>query len=127
MQQYQLTKQVKFTGVLSKKDWHQLSENDDIFINTTSVDNTPVSVMEAMALGLPVVSTNVGGLPYLIENEVDGLLINTNAVDEMVQQIERLLQNPSLVQNLTCMARKKVEQFDASIVKQQWNQLLKDV
>ena len=50
-----LQENVEFTGVLSKQDWHKKSEEFDIFINTTNFDNTPVSVMEAMALGLPIV------------------------------------------------------------------------
>jgi len=54
---------VTFTGVLPKAQWHQLSEKFDIFINTTNIDNMPVSIIEAMALGLPIVSTNAGGLP----------------------------------------------------------------
>ncbi|MDF1516821.1 MAG: glycosyltransferase family 4 protein, partial [Lutibacter sp.] len=53
-----LANSVTFTGVLPKEQWHQLSENYDIFINTTNIDNMPVSVLETMALGLPVVSTD---------------------------------------------------------------------
>ena len=75
IKRYQLHDSVEITGVLSKEDWHKKSEDFDIFINTTNVDNTPVSVIEAMALGLPVVSTNAGGLPYLINNGKDGILI----------------------------------------------------
>src|SRR5690606_41946312 len=56
---------VTITGELPKKDWIALAKDYNIFINTTNYDNMPVSVIEAMALGLPVVSTNVGGLPYL--------------------------------------------------------------
>ena len=59
---------ITFPGILKKEEWIDLSKDYDIFINTTNFDNMPVSVMEAMALGLPVVSTNVGGLPYLIED-----------------------------------------------------------
>ena len=55
---------VRFTGGLSKTEWIELSKDYNIFINTTNVDNTPVSVMEAMALGFPVISTNVGGVPF---------------------------------------------------------------
>jgi len=55
-----ISESITFTGVLPKKDWHKMSEDYDIFINTTTIDNTPVSVMEAMAMGLPVISTNVG-------------------------------------------------------------------
>ncbi|NPA35293.1 MAG: glycosyltransferase family 4 protein, partial [Chlorobi bacterium] len=47
VKEYQLQNSVTFTGVLSKKEWHKLSEKYDIFINTTNVDNTPVSVIEA--------------------------------------------------------------------------------
>ena len=57
---------VNFSGQLTKEEWWELASKHDIFINTTHFDNTPVSVMEAMALGLPVVSTNVGGIPYLL-------------------------------------------------------------
>src|SRR5690606_32388170 len=59
---------VSFTGLLSKQEWIALSRDFDIFINTTNFDNMPISVMEAMSLGMPVISTNVGGLPLLIEN-----------------------------------------------------------
>ena len=58
-----------------KKDWISLSYNYDIFLNTTNYDNLPVSVLEVMALGIPIVSTNAGGLKYLHNQESDGLLV----------------------------------------------------
>ena len=66
---------MNFTGKLSKQEWRDLSKDYNVFINTTNFDNTPVSVIEAMALGIPVVSTNVGGLPFLITDKVDGVLV----------------------------------------------------
>ena len=75
---YNLVTSIEITGVLSKNEWHMKSNNFDIFINTTNFDNTPISVIEAMALGLTIVSTNVGGLPYLINNGIDGILVNRN-------------------------------------------------
>ena len=118
---------VTFTGVLPKKQWHQLSENYAIFINTTNIDNMPVSVVEAMALGLPVVSTNAGGLPYLIENGVDGLLIPVKDVNKMAEAIETLLSNAEKAGELSRNARKKAEQFDENTVKMQWHKLLENV
>lgn len=116
---------INFTGKLSKEDWWKLSQDYDIFINTTHFDNTPVSVMEAMALGLPVVSTNVGGIPYLVENENTALLVNDNDVEMMVSQIERLLQDEVLVKNLSLNGRQLAETWDWKKVKVLWHNLLK--
>ena len=118
---------VTFTGVLPKEQWHHLSENYDIFINTTNIDNMPVSVLEAMALGLPVVSTNAGGLPYLIENGVDGLLIPVNDENKMAEAIEFLLSNMEKAAEISKNAREKAEQFDENSVKTPWNKLLENV
>ncbi|MEH1008518.1 glycosyltransferase family 4 protein [Winogradskyella sp. ECml5-4] len=114
--------QVNFTGKLSKVEWLALSKDSNIFINTTNFDNTPVSVIEAMALGLPIVSTNVGGLPFLITNNVDGLLVEPNNVDAMVDAIIKLDEKnrSELVNN----ARLKVENFDWSVIKPKWEALL---
>lgn len=116
---------VRFTGKLSKAEWIGLSEQCNLFINTANVDNTPVSVIEAMALGLPVVSTNVGGLPYLIEDRKEGLLVNPDDVEAMVKAIIEVQQNQDLVKTLTGNARQKVEQLDWEVVKHLWFEVLK--
>jgi len=115
---------VRFTGKLTREEWFELSNSHNIFINTTNFDNTPVSVIEAMALGLPVVSTNVGGMPFLIEHNVDGILVDPNDIDNMVNEIIRLSQDEQLVKRLTSNARNKVEQFDWNVVKTKWKGLL---
>lgn len=119
-----LNVEVEFTGRMSKKEWIKKSENFDIFINTTHFDNTPVSVMEAMALGLPVISTNVGGIPYLIEHNYDALLVEDGNVNQMVNSITELIENSMKSQNIAQNARKKVEKFDWNIVKEQWELIL---
>lgn len=116
---------INFTGKLSKSEWIMLSKDCNIFINTTNFDNTPVSVIEAMALGLPVVSTNVGGMPYLIEDGITGLLVPPNNSEAMIKAIEKLISNPALAATISLNARKQVEAFDWDIVKHQWLKLLK--
>jgi glycosyltransferase involved in cell wall biosynthesis len=118
---------LKFTGKLSKEEWLKLSEEYDIFINTTNFDNHPVSVIEAMALGLPVVSTNVGGLPFLIENNKDGILVNPGNKEEFVNSIEKLISDNKLATDLAVNARKKVEEFDWEVVKLKWFDLIDSV
>jgi len=115
---------VRFTGKLSKPEWTKLSTEYDIFINTTHFDNTPVSVMEAMALGLPVVSTNVGGIPYLLENRKTAMLINDNDVDAMASAVKELIFDDSLSNQIIGNALSLVEKFDWSFVKTKWNEIL---
>jgi len=111
---------VVFTGKLSKAEWILLSQDYTVFINTTNVDNMPVSVIEAMALGLPVVSTNVGGLPFLIAHEEDGILVNPNREDEFVEAIKKLQSHPENTYKMILNARNKVEDYNWNIVKKLW-------
>ncbi|WP_439151528.1 glycosyltransferase family 4 protein [Winogradskyella sp.] len=121
-QQYNL--EVKFTGKLSKRQWIETAKDFNIFINTTNFDNTPVSIIEAMALGLPIVSTNAGGLPYLISDLEDGLLVPVNNASAMVDAIKLIAANETLRQKLIRNARQKAESFDWNMVKAKWISLL---
>ena len=120
---FNLEDSTEFTNVLPKKEWHEISKRYDIFINTTNFDNTPISVIEAMALGLTVVSTNVGGMPFLIQNNKDGILVEKNNEELMTKAIIDIIDKNST--NLAINARQKVETFDWSIVKDKWKEILK--
>jgi len=122
---YNLKESVEITGVLPKKEWLKKSEAYDIFINTTNFDNTPVSIMEAMALGFPIVSTNAGGLPFLISDKKDGILVAKNDAKQMAKEIDNLIKNPLFAKELATNAHKKAISFDWQTVKNQWFELLK--
>ena len=115
---------VNFTGQLAKEDWWKLASEHDIFINTTHFDNTPVSVMEAMTLGLPVVSTNVGGIPFLLSDNENALLVDDNDTKAMVESVQKLIENPEKAIFLANNARNFIEQMDWQVVKKQWADLL---
>lgn len=115
---------VVFTGKLTKEEWISLSKNYTLFLNTTNFDNMPVSVIEAMALGLPVVSTNVGGLPFLIKHKEDGLLVEKENVAGFVAAIKGIVNAPKEVEIMASNARKKVETLDWEIVKMKWFKVL---
>ena len=115
---------VHFTGKLKKNEWHQLSEKCDIFLNTSAVDNTPVSIIEAMALGLPVVSSKVGGIPFLIDDEVDGVLFENRNLQNFTNRTIDLLENRLDSTIISIKARKKVEKFDWKNVKKLWLNIL---
>jgi len=96
----------------------------DIFLNTSSVDNTPVSVLEALACGMCVISTDVGGIPYLLEHERDALLVPANNPQAMAAAVRRVLTEDGLAERLSRNGRDKAERYDWPIVVRQWEELL---
>jgi glycosyltransferase involved in cell wall biosynthesis len=115
---------VTCTGPIPKGEVpHRLHEGD-IFLNTTRVDNTPVSVLEAMACGLCVISTNVGGIPYILKDDHDALLVPSGDHAAMAKAVQRLLTEEGLAERLSRNARRKVEQYDWSNIFPTWERLL---
>ena len=115
---------VNFTGKLTKTEWIAFSRDYNVFINTTNFDNMPVSVIEAMALGFPVVSTNVGGMPYLIDDGEDGLLVAPNDKMAMTDAICLLFEDVVRTEARVVRAREKVEGFDWKQIKSLWEEVL---
>lgn len=111
-------------GRLPKREWIEMSKEYDCFINTTNIDNTPISVMEAMALGMPVISTDVGGIPYIIDHEINGILVSEGDVENMANSILSLKNDSLLCQKLSLQARKKAESWDWEEIKKKWADLL---
>jgi len=115
---------VEFTGAVAKTAVPEWINRGDIFLNTTTVDNSPVSVLEAMACGACIVSTWVGGIPYLVRNGEEGLLVEPRNSDAMAEAVERVLRDRALAGRLSRAARAQVEACDWSVVLPQWRELL---
>jgi len=122
--EFGLQEKVVFTGKLSKAEWHTLADEYSIFINTTNFDNMPVSVMEAMALGIPVISTNVGGIPFLLDHNETALLVDKGDTEAMVKSICHLIENPTVAETLSKTGRHYIEGFDWEVIKHRWQDLL---
>ena len=95
----------------------------DIFINTSHVDNMPVAVLEGGALGLPVVSTTVGGITHLLKDGETALLTSDGDVEAMVAAIQRLLRDPDLAGRLSTAGRRLAERSSWEQVRPQWEAL----
>jgi glycosyltransferase involved in cell wall biosynthesis len=118
---------VAFTGAVAKRDVPGRLSQADIFLNTSNFDNTPVSVLEALACGLPVVSTNVGGIPYLLEDGRTALLVPPADAEAMSGAVTRLLRQPDLAANLSRNGLQLVKMFDWTVVLPRWEKLLEGV
>ena len=118
-----VSERIEIPGSVPKSEVPERLNAGDIFLNTTNVDNTPISVLEAMACGLCVVSTNVGGMPYLLEHDQDGLLVPPSDAYAMAAAVRRILTEPGLAERLSTNARKKAERFNWSMILPQWERL----
>jgi colanic acid/amylovoran biosynthesis glycosyltransferase len=119
-----LSENVEFTGRISHKDWAKKSIDYDIFINTTNIDNMPLSVLQAMSLGLPVISTNAGGMEFLIEDGINGFKVNVDSDLEMANKIDFLLRNQHLLQSVTEKAMEELKLYSWETVLPRWKEIL---
>ncbi len=111
---------VDLLGHISQAELRKHLSEGDIFISTTNVDNQPRSVMEAMACGLPVVSTDVGGVPFLIDDRVHGLLVPPRDPDAMAAAVLELLDDPALALGLADRAIELVRGFSWQVSRHKW-------
>jgi len=116
---------VHIHGPVPKGEVGQWLNRADIFLNTPTVDNTPVTVLEALACGLCVVSTNVGGLRHLLRHEYDALLAPGGDAESIAAAVRRVLLEPPLAQQLSRNGRKTAEQFAWSRTLPMWDQVLR--
>lgn len=123
-QELGVLEKIHFPGAVPNTEVPAWLNSGDVFINTTNKDNTPVSVIEAMACGLCVISTDVGGIPYLLMNENNALLVPANNAKAMAAAIERILSSPDLTQKISMQARITAIHFDWEKVWPQWENLL---
>jgi glycosyltransferase involved in cell wall biosynthesis len=118
---------VRFPGFLDMEAKTREGNSADIFLNTNNIDNMPVSVIEACAMGLPVIATNVGGIPDLLIDGETGLLVPHDDVQAMVKAIYRLLNEPGLAGRLSTNGRQLAERVSWEQVYPQWERILADV
>ena len=102
---------VRFLGVRS--DIPDLLRAADVFVFPSRWEGNPLSVMEAMAAGLPVIATAVGGVPELVEEGASGILVPNEDLHGLVAAMQRMAQDPNLRRQMGQAARQRaVERFD---------------
>ena len=100
---------VRFLGPLDRDDVLTLFRAADASLLTSSWENFPHTVVEALAVGTPVIATAVGGVPELVRDGENGLLVPAGDGDALAAAIRRLLDEPGLRERLAAAAAPSVE------------------
>ena len=98
---------VRFAGKVTTDEMAQLLDEADVLLNSSNIDNMPLSLIEAQAAGVPVVTTNSGGIPWLVKDGETGLLVEPDDDAGLAAAALRMLDDPDLVVRVTTTAREE--------------------
>lgn len=107
----QLFKNVQITGSMDKADLFKFISAADLFVLNTGYEGFSHQLLEVLALGTPIVTTNVGGNPELIRDNENGLLVNYEDKKEIKDAIRKILNDKELADKLVKNGKKSVEEF----------------
>lgn len=115
---------VKITGPVDNNELFEFYQRHEIFLNTTSYESFGLAVMEAAACGIPIVSANVGEIPYIWNDHENIMIVETMKPKAFSSAIVQLLDSPELYCRISINARHRAEQYDWELIKGKWLQLL---
>lgn len=116
-----------YKGCLTKDEWFKLSQDYDIYLSTTNIDNAPVSMLEAYNLGMLVASTNVGGIPFIAEHNKTALLFDPGDFLSASKIIYEVLQDQNKARCICKEGYNYGKKFRLSNVINDWFRLLDNI
>lgn len=111
---------VEFTGQVDRDEILALYRSADALLNPTTVDNMPNSVLEALASGVAVVSTDAGGVPHVVTHGETALLCPVGDAPAMAASLVRLYREPELRSRLEDAGLEHAQQFSWPRVRERW-------
>jgi glycosyltransferase involved in cell wall biosynthesis len=111
---------VTFVGAVQPDHIYRYYADADVYVQTPSIDNMPGSVIEAFASGVPVVSTDVGGVPSILTNDEHGLLAPDNDAEAVASCVCRLVAGPEQAQRMAAAARQTCDAYAWTRVRTDW-------
>jgi glycosyltransferase involved in cell wall biosynthesis len=111
---------VTFAGRVPPSEIHRYYADADIYVQTPAIDNMPLSILEAFASGLPVVSTNVGGVPAMLTDGVHGRLAPPDDDQAVAAHVMALLDSPASARQLAAAARETCALYEWPVARKGW-------
>ena len=118
-----ITSRVRFAGRLNVQEMAELYRTADVMLNASRVDNMPNALLEAMSVGVPIVTTDAGGIPFIVQDLQTAMLVSIGDPDAMAEAAQRLLSDETLYRRLQENGHKEVKRYQWSAVKDQWLEL----
>lgn len=113
-------KNTEFLGRIGQNEMPEIYDKADVYLNSSTVDNMPLSFIEAFSCGLPIVSTDAGGIPYICENGETALLVGKNDYEALAQKAVALVENAELAQKIIAKARENCVKYSKENVRGKW-------
>jgi glycosyltransferase involved in cell wall biosynthesis len=117
---------VRFAGRVERDQIGEYYDNHDLLLNTSSIDNMPVSILEGFAAGLPIVTTDAGGIPFIVQDRINGHLVKVDDHRAAADRVIELAENPAEVARLSRLGQQETEKYTWENVAEQWYQLYRD-
>jgi len=117
----------EFIGFVPFDKMPQMYDAHDIYLTATDLDNMPSSITECMSSGVPVITTNAGGIPYIVTNEETCLMVEKNDHKAMAEAAFRLLEGPDLALRIARKARTSSRRFTSEGACTEWFNLYQEL
>jgi glycosyltransferase involved in cell wall biosynthesis len=114
---------IEFIGGVPFKDMPAMYDSADVYLTATDLDNMPSSIVECLAAGLPVVTTDAGGIPYIVTHEETCLMVARNDHEAMAAAALRFLRDEELASRIAHNAREHCRNFSWPVVQKEWLKL----
>jgi glycosyltransferase involved in cell wall biosynthesis len=120
-------KHTTFTGRVEHDEINRHYSAADIYLNASKIDNQPLSILEAFACGLPIVTTDAGGIPDIVTDEITGFLVPVGDYESLAARALKLLAHPEIAPPMIERAQSECTKYTWPVVCPQWLNLYHSV
>jgi L-malate glycosyltransferase len=117
----------EFVGRVEPEEMHAYYDAADVFLNASNVDNMPISILEAFAAGTPVVTTNAGGIPYIVTDGETGLMVERGDCEALARGALRLFEERGLASKIAGNAHEQSGRYAWASVRDGWLKVYREV
>jgi glycosyltransferase involved in cell wall biosynthesis len=111
---------IAFTGQVDPNSIADVYDAADIYLNGSEIDNQPLSLLEAFACGLPIVTTDAGGIPFMVSDGKTGMVVPRGDYQQMADRALRLLNDSALTKTIVEQGRQECRKYAWESVRDQW-------